>query len=72
MELRVECRAAAPGELEPQTVWFGGRRVPVRAVVDRWYGPRHRWWKVATDDGLYILRRDEADGQWDLAAVTRA
>jgi hypothetical protein len=52
-------------------VWFGNRRVPVRAVVDRWYGASHRWWKVDTEEGRYVLRRNEDGGAWDLAAVVR-
>jgi hypothetical protein len=71
MELQVECAAQDSGGLDPQVVWFGARRVPVLAVVDRWYGPRQRWWKVDTEDGLYVLRLDEASGTWELAAVVR-
>lgn len=71
MEIRVECEAGLAGEPEPAVVWFGSRRVAVRAIVDRWWGNGRRWWKLETDDGLYVLRRDEASGDWDLAAVTR-
>jgi hypothetical protein len=71
MELRVECTRDAGGTFDPAVVWFGARRVPVDAVVDRWYGREARWWKVATPDGLYVLRRDEGSGAWDLAAVVR-
>jgi hypothetical protein len=71
MDIRVECRADASGALEPQVVWFGARRVLVRSVVDRWYGTQQRWWKVDTDDGLYVLRLDEAAQVWDLAAIVR-
>jgi hypothetical protein len=71
MELRVECNVGPSAELEPSVVWFGRRRVDVRAVVDRWYGSGQRWWKVATEDGLYVLRREEVSGEWVLAAVVR-
>jgi hypothetical protein len=70
MDMRVECEPVPSGELEPAVVWFGNRRVPVLSVVDRWYGTDHRWWKVDTEDGLYVLRRDDGTGEWDLAAVT--
>ena len=72
MEIRVETKAAASGDPEPDVVWFGGRRVPVLAIVDRWYGTHQRWWKVETMDGLYVLRRDDEQGEWELAAVTRS
>jgi hypothetical protein len=71
MDIRVECRADPSGTLEPHVVWFGARRVLVRSVVDRWYGPGNRWWKVDTEDGLYVLRLDESAQAWDLAAVVR-
>ena len=42
-------------------------------VVDRWYAPSRRWFKVAADDGdSYILRHDELSGEWELAAFTSA
>jgi len=72
MELRVELQPGLAGEPEPAVVWFGQRRVPVRAIVDRWYGAHQRWWKLETDDGLYVLRRDQDSGDWVLAAVTRS
>ncbi|HSV83865.1 MAG TPA: hypothetical protein VLK85_32105 [Ramlibacter sp.] len=71
MDLRVESHTAASGELEPDVIWFGNRRVAVLAIVDRWYGTHQRWWKLDTEDGLYVLRRDDRSGEWELAAVTR-
>jgi hypothetical protein len=44
----------------------------VQGIVDRWYGTDRRWWKLQTEDGLYVLRRDDADGRWELAAVPRS
>jgi len=72
MDIRVESKAAPFDELDPELIWFGGRRVPVLSIVDRWYGPHQRWWKVETEDGFYVLRRDDGTGEWELAAVTRA
>jgi hypothetical protein len=71
MVLNVECALTPAGALEPQVVWFGARRVDVREVIDRWYGSSQRWWKVDTEDGLYVLRLDDSTGVWDLAAVVR-
>jgi len=72
MAIRVECYAGYRGEQEPTAVWFGERRVAVRDIVDRWFAPRRRWFKVdAEDEQLYVLRHDEETGQWDLAALTR-
>ncbi|HET7525546.1 MAG TPA: hypothetical protein VFK10_06345 [Burkholderiaceae bacterium] len=72
MMLRVECCAGYRCEQEPTAFWFGARRLVVRAVVDRWFAPRQRWFKVeADDDQTYVLRLEEATGEWDLAALTR-
>jgi hypothetical protein len=44
----------------------------VRAIVDRWFAPTQRWFKVeADDDQRYVLRYEEVNGEWDLAALTR-
>ncbi|HEU0200428.1 MAG TPA: hypothetical protein VFR86_08335 [Burkholderiaceae bacterium] len=72
MPIRVECYAGYRGEQEPLAFWLGARRLAVQAIVDRWFAPSQRWFKVAADDGdTYILRLDEPSGEWDLAAFTR-
>jgi hypothetical protein len=71
MAIRVECCAGYRGEPEPLAFWLGERRLAVRGIVDRWFGPTQRWFKVDADDGhLYILRCDEKTGGWELAAFT--
>ena len=60
MEIRVEYQEGLGGEPEPAVVWFGERRLAVQAITDRWYGTDRRWWKLQTEDGLYVLRRDDA------------
>ncbi len=71
--MQVDC-APSPdtGNPEPAALWFGARRVAVRAVTDRWWGREQRWWKVDTAEGAYIVRRDERTQRWDLAAVVGA
>ena len=69
MAIRVECYAGYRGEQEPLAFWLGERRLAVRAVVDRWFAPTQRWFKVDADDGnMYILRHDETSGDWEIAA----
>ena len=73
MKIRVECEAGHGGEQEPVAFWFGERRLGVRGIVDRWFGPAQRWFRVdADDDQLYVLRPDQAEGRWELAALTRS
>ncbi len=72
MAIRVECYAGYRGEQEPTAFWLGGRRLAVRAIVDRWFAPDARWFRVDAEDGdLYVLRHDETGGEWELAAFTR-
>ena len=72
MTLRVECSPGYTGEPEPLAFWLGERRLAVRAIVDRWFAPTQRWFRVDADDGdRYVLRYDESTGDWELAAYTR-
>ena len=71
MSIRVECYAGCRAEQEPLAFWRGERRLEVKAIVDRWYSPTQRWFKVDADDGhLYVLRCDEKTRDWELAAFT--
>ena len=71
MAIRVECYAGYRGEQEPLAFWLGERRIAVREVVDRWFAPTQRWFKLEADDGhMYVVRHDEATGDWELAAFT--
>jgi len=72
MRITVELAVAADGEALPVAVHFGKRRLAVNAVLDRWHGRRHTWWKLDTPDGPCILRHDERTRQWSLAAVPNA
>jgi hypothetical protein len=72
MPIRVECYAGYRGEQEPIAFRLGERRVGVRAIVDRWFAPAQRWFRVDADDGhLYVLRHDEPSDEWEIAAFTR-
>jgi hypothetical protein len=72
MGTRVECYSGYRGEQEPVAFWLGEQRLEVRAIVDRWFGPSRRWFKVDAEDGdVYVLRHDEATHTWDIAAYRR-
>lgn len=73
MAIRVECYSGYRGEQEPVAFWLGERRLAVREIVDRWFAPATRWFRVDAGDGhRYVLRHDEAGGEWELAAFTHA
>jgi hypothetical protein len=64
---RVECYSGYRGEETPRRFFLGERKVEVIEVLDLWLGPDHRYFKIRGDDGgLYILRRDQGPGDWEL------
>ncbi len=73
MAIRVECYAGYRAEQEPLAFWLGERRLGVNSIVDRWFSPTQRWFKVDAEDGhTYVLRHDERSHDWEIAAFTRA
>lgn len=71
-DIRVECYAGYRGDEEPRRFWIGERPVEVAEILDRWLAPDHRYFKVAASDGdTYILRHDDATGEWTLGAYRR-
>ncbi len=70
MQIRVECQAGHRGAQEPRRFWLGARALEVQEIVDRWLHPEQRYFKVRADDGRqYVLRHDEREDFWDLAAL---
>jgi hypothetical protein len=51
----------------PQRLHLGGHQVEVLETLDQWYGPDYRYIRArATHGGLYILRLDERQAEWEL------
>jgi hypothetical protein len=72
MDLKVDCYAGHRGEETPRRLELGGRCVQVVEVVDRWFGPDHRYFKILGDDGaIYLLRVDDAADRWELVMFER-
>ncbi len=73
MKLEVACYAGYRGEESPRRFTLGDRAVAVVEVIDRWYGPDHRYFKVAGDNGaIYILRHEPPTGSWRLTMYERS
>ena len=69
MQIRVHCYAGHRGEEEPRAFDLGDRHLEVVEIADRWLAPDHRYFKVQADDGnVYILRQDEAAGDWEMTS----
>lgn len=72
LAIRVECYAGYRGEETPRRFYLGSRAIEVVEVLDRWYGPDHRYFKVKGDDGFrYILRQDTKADHWELTLFDR-
>ena len=72
MKIRVQCYAGHRGEEEPRALDLGDRRLEVMEIIDRWLAPDHRYFKLQADDGnVYILRHDEAAGEWEMTSFGR-
>ena len=70
MRIQVECYAGYRDAEEPRSFTLGARRFGVVEIIDRWFAPDHRYFKVKSDDGrLFVLRHDANSGDWELAAL---
>jgi hypothetical protein len=69
----VECYAGHRGEQEPRHFWLGEYPVVVAEIIDRWFAPEHRYFKVRGDDGdIYILRHANLADRWELTLYERS
>lgn len=67
MHIQVECYAGHRADQSPRRFELDGRVVEVEEIIDQWQGADYRYFKLRGEDrNLYILRLDEAVGQWDL------
>lgn len=70
--IRVECYAGHRGEETPRRLVFDRRSVEVTEIVDRWFAPDHRYFKLRGADGAaYIVRHDTGAGIWELIMYER-
>jgi len=66
-EVRVECHAGYRGDKTPRRFHLEGQTVEIVAVLDRWKEPRALFFRVRSLDGrVFVLRRDEQAGRWDI------
>jgi hypothetical protein len=69
-DVLVQCYAGYRGEEEPRQFTWKERNLDVRAIMDRWLDPSHRYFKVRASDGrLYLLRHDNQSAQWMLRVL---
>ena len=67
IQVQVESDTGSDGTVVPRRCAFDGKHVEVAELLDQWHGTGHRYVKFRGDDSnLYILRRDDARGTWEL------
>ena len=66
MLIHVESEPGPAGVREPHSFMLGARCIAVREILDRWFAATHTYFKVSTNDGIYILRHDAASREWEL------
>jgi hypothetical protein len=71
MDIKVDCYSGYRVEETPRTVWIGSNRIEVKAILDQWLAPDHRYFKFLGDDGaIYIIRHDHQALKWELTFYT--
>lgn len=46
------------------------RKFAVRALLDRWQGTGHAYFKLVADDGnLYVIRHDLEENEWEMVLM---
>ena len=56
MPLSVECYAGYKADERPDRFRLDNRDYLVEAVLDQWHSPDATYFKVCSDDGVYVLR----------------
>jgi len=69
MRVKVEAYSGYKACERPLRFCLGERWYEILEIADRWYGPECRYFRVRADDeNWYVLRLDESEQVWTLAA----
>jgi hypothetical protein len=67
--VRVECHSGYKADERPVRILFEGLTLEITEVEDRWYSPGVTYFRVLAENGdRYVLRHDDAQDVWSLAA----
>ncbi len=67
IKITVSSYSGYAADERPLAFIFGEKKYNIVEIIDRWYGPDHRYFKVRADDGNeYIMRYDNARDEWEL------
>ncbi len=69
LQLKVQCYAGHRADERPVRFRCGADWLEVVDVQDQWYAPEARYFRVMAQDGaIYVLKHDEIEDCWTLAA----
>ena len=70
--VHVECYSGYKADERPVRLTLNTGVKDITAIEDRWYSPGATYFRVVLDDGdRYVLRHEEAQDVWSLAAFRR-
>ena len=70
LAVAVDCYAGSRGEETPRRFTVENQLIEIKAIVDQWRTPDHRYFKVRTAASeSYTLRQDVRSGVWELTEV---
>jgi hypothetical protein len=73
VKIKVVCYAGHQAEVSPRSFCFGKREIIVEEIIDRWFAPEYRYFKIRGDDeSIYILRYDVVNDTWELTMFNRS
>lgn len=73
IDIQVTSYAGYRADEKPTGFILGERSLAVREILDRWYGPDRRYFKVAADDeNIYIIAHDEVRDRWELVSYRKS
>lgn len=72
LAITVECYAGHRGEQEPRRLALDGRTIDVAEILDRWFAPDYRYFKLRDVHGaIWIVRHDAGADLWELTMFER-
>jgi hypothetical protein len=71
-DIKIEVIAYSGYKANERPMYFvlGLKKMEVKSVVDRWYGPEHDYFKVLSDNGrVYIIKWNRTLDAWFLVRI---
>ena len=67
------CYSGHQAEVLPQSFCFGKHEIIVEEIIDRWFAPEYRYFKIrGNDKAIYILRYDVVNEVWEMTLFNKS